>query len=199
MLHRRISLKIVVIVCLLMLSAIEAQGQGRQLFKAVKGFAFPEVQIRSFSANPVLPAISSFTHDLRLLAPALPAQQSVPQLLDRWQYFFKQTNTRPTKSIQIKKLYEEFERLHPEFREIYLPHAPQKVIKYEPLSSEWDIEWINLILREIERVLPSIRDYQDGNETKDVFRLRISPSEGIGTGFVKIENSRYDTEFQRAA
>jgi hypothetical protein len=132
-----------------MLSAIEAQGQGRQLFKAVKGFAFPEVPIRSFPVDPVLPAISSFiNHDLRLLAPALPAHQSAP----RWQYFFKQTNIRPTKSIQIKKLYEEFERLHPEFREIYLPPAPQKVIRYEPLSSEWDKEWIDAIDFEIKRV-----------------------------------------------
>ena len=174
MLHRRISLKIVVIVCLLMLSGIEAQGQGRQLFKTVKGFAFPEVPIRSFSAAPVVPTISPFiTRDLRLRTSALPAQQSVPQLFDRWQNHLK--------------------------REIYLPPAPQKVIMYEPLSSEWDLEQIHLILKEIEKGVPSIRDYQDGNETKDVFRLKISPSEGIGTGFVKIENSRYDTEFQRAA
>ena len=76
---------------------------------------------------------------------------------------------------------------------------PPKIDEYNHLP-EWDIiESINVFLKEIEKGVPTIRDYQDGNETKDVFRLRISPSEGIGTGFVKIENSRYDTEFQRAA
>ena len=66
-----------------------------------------------------LSTFSSFTRDLRLQPLEPPAKQTVPQL-DRWQSFLKQTNTRPEKSIQIRQLYEELERLYPEFRKIKL-------------------------------------------------------------------------------
>ena len=123
MLHRRISLNIIVIVCLLTLFGIEALGQGKTILTVAKYLVFHEVPIRSYPVGSVLShGISLATRDLRLYDPVLPAQQSIPQLYDK-QHLLRQTRTLQMMKYNLRR-FEEFERLHTDFQIKLSPIPP---------------------------------------------------------------------------